>query len=113
MMDDTRLKPCPFCEGEIVLMTGIKRVPPIYAKCTKCGFECDLPEVKLKTLRHKPMKISKTTLTKATKAWNKRADRMKHVVFCKDCIYRYTPYCSAKHEREDLDFCGKGRTDNG
>lgn len=34
------------------------------------------------------------------------------IVYCKDCMYRGTPECSAKHERADLDFCSKGRRIN-
>lgn len=36
---------------------------------------------------------------------------IQQIVFCKDCIYRNTADCTAKHERADLDFCSKGRTD--
>ena len=30
------------------------------------------------------------------------------VVRCKDCAYRYTKYCNAKHERADMDYCSSG-----
>ena len=30
------------------------------------------------------------------------------VVRCKDCAYRYTKACGAKHERADMDFCSHG-----
>ena len=30
------------------------------------------------------------------------------VVRCKDCAYRYTKNCNAKHERADKDFCSSG-----
>ncbi len=30
------------------------------------------------------------------------------VVRCKDCAYRYTKSCNAKHERADMDFCSSG-----
>lgn len=28
---------------------------------------------------------------------------------CKDCEYRYTKNCSAKHERADWDYCSHGK----
>ncbi len=30
------------------------------------------------------------------------------VVRCKDCQYRYTANCNAKHERADMDYCSNG-----
>jgi hypothetical protein len=30
------------------------------------------------------------------------------VVRCKDCAYRYTISCNAKHERADMDYCSSG-----
>ena len=30
------------------------------------------------------------------------------VVRCKDCMYRNTISCNAKHERSDMDFCSHG-----
>ena len=30
------------------------------------------------------------------------------IVLCKDCAYRYTEYCNAKHERADMDYCSAG-----
>lgn len=70
-----KLNPCPSCGGEIVLMCGATRVPQIYVRCRKCRYEYDLPNVKLKFLKHKPTKISKTTLREAEKAWNRRTDK--------------------------------------
>lgn len=29
-------------------------------------------------------------------------------VRCKDCQYRYTANCNAKHERADMDYCSHG-----
>lgn len=37
----------------------------------------------------------------------------KEVVWCKDCEYRYTKNCKAKHERADLDFCSSGKRKSG
>lgn len=39
---------------------------------------------------------------------------VEEVVRCKDCVYRYSSYCNAKHERADMDFCSHGqrKTDN-
>lgn len=30
------------------------------------------------------------------------------VVRCKDCKFRYTSTCSARHERADMDYCSSG-----
>ena len=38
----------------------------------------------------------------------KEIQDVSEIVYCKDCIYRGTPECSAKHERADLDFCSRG-----
>ena len=65
------LKPCPKCGGEIRLMCGLLRDVTIYAHCKECNTEYDLPEVKLKTWKSNPTKISKETIHKAEKTWNK------------------------------------------
>lgn len=67
------LKPCPKCGGEIVTMCGIMRTPQIYAMCKSCRAEFDLPNVKLKTWKSNPIRISKTTIRQAAEAWNNRA----------------------------------------
>ena len=33
---------------------------------------------------------------------------VEEVVRCKNCAYRYTKNCNAKHERADMDFCSSG-----
>lgn len=68
------LKPCPKCGGEIVTMCGLLRTPPIYAMCKKCKAEFDLPNVKLKTWKSNPIRISKTTIRQAAEWWNKIAE---------------------------------------
>lgn len=39
----------------------------------------------------------------------KRIQDINDIVCCKDCIYRGTESCTAKHERADLDFCSRGK----
>lgn len=69
----TKLKPCPKCGREIVTMCGLMRTPRIYARCKECKTEFDLPNVKLKTWKSNPIRISKTTIREADEAWNNRA----------------------------------------
>jgi len=73
VMEDIKLKPCPFCGGEIATMCGLVRTPQIYARCKSCKEEYDLPNVKLKTWKSNPIRISKTTIRKAAEEWNKLA----------------------------------------
>jgi len=60
-MVDKSIKPCPECGGKIDLMCGAAREPQIYARCEKCKREYDLPNVKLKTWKTNPMRISKVS----------------------------------------------------
>lgn len=57
----TELKPYPKCGGEIVTMCGLLRTPQIFVRCKSCKTEFDLPNVKLKTWKSNPIRISKTT----------------------------------------------------
>lgn len=36
------------------------------------------------------------------------ADCPEEIVRCKDCVFRYTETCFAKHETADNDFCSCG-----
>ena len=46
-------------------------------------------------------------MEKHCKNFKNKADYVE-VVRCKDCQYRNTISCSAKHERSDMDYCSHG-----
>lgn len=47
------------------------------------------------------------TVDECSLGFKNKADFVE-VVRCKDCAYRYTKYCNAKHERADMDYCSSG-----
>lgn len=71
------LKLCPACGGQIKLYSTCNPNVPYsaYAKCQnqKCKKEYPLPNVKLKTWRSNPIRISKSMIRQAEKEWNKLA----------------------------------------
>lgn len=72
MMND-KLKPCPFCGGEIKLYSHCGNdYFGCLAKCQDCDAEYKL-KTKLVFLKNS-VKISKTVFAKATKEWNRRAN---------------------------------------
>ena len=69
MNKNIELKPCPNCDGEILLYSnGPKR--GVYAKCKACGSEYPIP-VKIKTWKSNPIRISDITIRKAKEQWNR------------------------------------------
>ena len=48
-----------------------------------------------------------TNMEECCRSFKNKADFVE-VVRCKNCAYRYTKNCNAKHERADMDFCSSG-----
>ncbi len=83
-MKNIELKPCPECGGQIKLYSVCKPNIP-YSACAKCQNkkcrkEYPLPNVKLKTWKSNPIRISKTMIKQAEKEWNKLADYEQGIV---------------------------------
>lgn len=72
-MSDTELKPCPSCDGKIILYSVCNPQIPYsaMARCEKCKKEYPLPKVKLKTWKSNPIRISKSMVKDAEREWNK------------------------------------------
>ena len=68
-MDNTELKPCPFCGDEAAFIGETQTI-----KCNHCGgsFLCTNPLI---------------SRLEVSEAWNRRADNVVEVVRCKDCKY--------------------------
>lgn len=74
-MSDTELKPCPECGGEIKLYSCSNKPYSATAKCQKCRKEYPLPTVKLKVWKSNPIRISKSMIRDAERAWNRRINQ--------------------------------------
>lgn len=72
-MSEIKLKPCPSCGGKIELYSVLKQDIPYtaLARCKKCEREYPLKNVKLKTWKSNPIRISKEMIKKAEIEWNK------------------------------------------
>lgn len=68
----TGLKCCPECGGAIELYSVLRlNVPYVaLAQCNECDREYPLPNVKLKTWKSDPTRISKKMIRQAEKEWN-------------------------------------------
>lgn len=68
------LKPCPSCGGSIKLYSSCNLDRPYFAfaRCQKCKKEYPLPNVKLKTWKSNPIRISKVMIRQAENEWNRR-----------------------------------------
>ena len=68
---EEKIRKCPICGGDVKLMANPFHKEDeceCFARCKNCGKEYGLPTVKLKILRN--LRVSKTTIKEATKAWN-------------------------------------------
>lgn len=76
-MSKAILKPCSECGGNIKLYSVCNSNIPYHAKARcmgECKKEYPLPEVKLKTWKSNSVRISKSMVRDAEKAWNRRAN---------------------------------------
>jgi hypothetical protein len=68
------LKPCPKCNGKIVLYSRccIDADYNCFAKCEACGKEYPMPEARLASYG---ARIYPASIKKAERCWNRRADQ--------------------------------------
>lgn len=71
-MSETKLKKC-LCGGDVKLYSVCNPNLPYsaMARCTLCKKEYPLPNVKLRTWKSNPTRISRTMVKDAEKEWNK------------------------------------------
>lgn len=69
-----RLKPCPKCGAKVKLYSHINPHDNfcVLARCTNCKEEYPIPNVKIRTWKSNPTRISKRTIQEAEEAWNRR-----------------------------------------
>lgn len=69
-MNETKLNPCPKCNGEITLFVNINR--GVFARCGQCKSEFDVCGTHEVPTYH-GIRIRKSTIRKVNKMWNRRA----------------------------------------
>lgn len=85
------IKICEQCEPN-----GCFDCPLVLYRCGTPGDYKDIADCIKAVEDFEPSKLQKTI------------QDISEIVYCKDCIHRGTPGCSAKHERANLDFCSRG-----